>query len=113
MASKRNALESADIFVPSKLMLALFSKAWWNHDICCLLRRKKRASRKACATKQADWNCYKKMQKESQQVYRSAYDDYINNMLSKLGYNNKNLFDYIKEMNCHSLYVAPLKKDLE
>ena len=110
-----NALECADIFVPSKWTLAQFSKACCNCDICCLSRRKKRAFRKACATKQSDWNCYKKMQKETRQMCRcrGAHDDYVNNMLSEPGSNNKNLFACIKEMNCNSSDVAPLKKDLE
>ena len=43
-----------------------FQQSWCNHDICRLSKRKKRTFRKARATKkQADWNHYKKIQKEA------------------------------------------------
>ena len=68
--------------------------------------------KKARATKkQLDWDCYKKIQKEAQQAWRRAHDDYISNMVSKPSSNNKKLFVYIKDMKSDSSGVAPLKKD--
>ena len=61
--------------------------------------------------KQSDWHCYKKIQKEAQQACQRAHDDYISNMVSEPGSNNKKLFAYIKDMKCDSSGVAPLKKD--
>ena len=104
-------IESVDTFVPSKLMSTPYSYAWCNRDIHRLSRRKKRADRKARATKkQADWNRYKKIQKETQQACRSTHDDYINIMVSEPGSNFKKIFAYITDMKCDSPGVAPLKK---
>ena len=89
-----------------------FCQAWRNRDIRPLSRRKKKAFKKARATKkQSDWHRYKKIQKEAQQACRRAHDDYISNMVSEPGSNNKKLFAYIKDIQCDSSDVAPLKKD--
>ena len=78
----------------------------------CLSRRKQRAFKKARATnKQSDWHRYKKIQKEAQQACRRAHDDYISNMVSEPGSNNKKLFVYINDMKFDSSGVTPLKKD--
>ena len=58
-----------------------------NGDLICN-RRKKRAFEKAIK-KQSDWHRYKKIQKEAQQACRRAQDDYISNMVSEPGSNNK------------------------
>ena len=61
--------------------------------------------------KQSDWHYCKKIQKEAQQACRRAHDDYISNMVSEPGSNNKKLFAYTNGMKCDRSGVAPLKKD--
>ena len=42
---------------------------------------------------------------------QSAHGNYINNMVSVPGSNNKNVFVYTKDMQCDSSGVVPPKKD--
>ena len=105
---RQRCIEFIDTFVPSKLTSMRYSQTWCNWDTRRLSRRKKRAFWKArAAKKQADWNRYQKIKKETQKACRS---DYIMNMVSEPGSNNKKLFAYIKDMKCNSSCVAPLKK---
>ena len=68
------------------------------------------AFRKVRATKkQADWNYYKKIQRETLKASGSANDNYINNMVSEPGSNNKKLFAYIKDMKCDSSGILTLR----
>ena len=88
-----------------------FSQTWCNRDIRRLSRKKKRAFKRARATKkQSDWHRYKKIQKDAQQACQRAHD-YISNMVCELGSNNKKLFAYIKGLKCDSSGLAPQKKD--
>ena len=76
------------------------------------LKKEEEGLQGARATKkQSDWHRYKKIQKEAQQARRRDHDDYISNMVSEPGSNNKKLFAYNKDMKCDSSGVAPVKKD--
>ena len=106
---KQKCIESIDTFVPSKMTSTRFSQAWCNRDIRCLSKRKKRAFKKARATKkQSDWHRYKKSRKKPS---KHVEEPTVTTSASEPGSNNKKLFAYIKDMKCNSSGVAPLKKD--
>jgi hypothetical protein len=98
--------------VPSKLTSSRFNQPWCNRNIRKLARRKKRAYRRARKSKeQTEWNIYRQIQKENQKACRNARNEYVRDMISEPGGNNKKLYSYVKSMKSDSSGVAPLKKD--
>ncbi|KAH3730136.1 hypothetical protein DPMN_056117 [Dreissena polymorpha] len=90
-----------------------FSQPWANRVVRRLARRKKRAYKKARKSRnQSDWDIYRSIQKQNQQKYREARNEYVRNMVSESGTNNKKLYSYVKCMKSDSSGVAqhPLRK---
>ena len=109
---KQKCIESVNKYVPSKYTSTRFNQPWCNRDVRRLTRRKRRAYRKACTSKNpSDWMRYKQVQKDAQNTCRSAHNNYIRNMVSEPGSKNKKLYSYVKGMKCDSSGVATLKRD--
>jgi hypothetical protein len=109
---KKKCSDTIDEFVPSKLTSTRFNQPWCNRLIRRLARKKKRAYRKARKSKnQTDWDIYRSIQKQNQQKCRETRNEYVRNMVSEPGTNNKKLYSYVKSMKSDSSGVAPLKKD--
>lgn len=109
---KHKCIECVNKYVPSKFTSTRFNQPWSNRDVRRLNRRKRRAYKKARISKNpTDWVRYKKAQKDAQKTCRNAHNNYIRNMVSEPGSNNKKLYSYVKGMKCDSSGVATLKRD--
>ena len=109
---KQKCIESVNKYVPFKYTSTRFNQPWCNRDVRRLTRRKRWAYRKARTSKNpSDWMKYKEVQKDAQKTCRSAHNNYIRNMVSEPGSNNKKLYSYVKGMKCDSSGVATLKRD--
>ena len=99
--------------VPSKMSCQRFHQVWINKNIKQLSRQKKQAYRKAKQTgKQADWEKFRKLKKTAQSECRSAYNNYVANMLTSDHTGNpKQFWRFIKSKRADSSGVAPLEKD--
>ena len=109
---KQKCIESVNKYVPSKYTSTRFNQPWCNRDFRRLTRRKRRAYKKACTSKNLpDWMRYKQVQKDAQNTCRSGHNNYIRNMVSEPGSKNKKLDTYVKGKKCDSLGVATFKRD--
>ena len=97
-------------FVPSKFSSTRFSQAWVTRHCRHIIRRKKRAYKKARKTNnQLDWNRFKALKKKSQRECRRAYQDFVANMICPdLKGNPKKFWGFIKGKRCDNNGVAPL-----
>ena len=76
-----------------------FSQPWCNRDVRRISHRKRRAYKKACASKTYyGWQRYKKLQKESQTACRNTHSNYIRDMISEPGSKYKKLCSYVRGM---------------
>ena len=88
-----------------------FNQPWINRKIKQLSRCKKRSFRKTRATRDpADFRRYQKLKKTTTSACKSAYNDYISNVIIPESTSNpKKFWSFINSKKCDSNGVAPLK----
>ena len=97
--------------IPSKYTSTRYSQPWCNRNIKRLSRRKRRAHRKARSTnRQADWDRYHQLQRETKETCRSTHNNYINNMISDDN-TNKKFYSFIKSKRTDNSGISPLRDD--
>ena len=80
---KKHLLGTLDLSVPSKMTSSRFSQPWITREIKQLSHRKKRAYAKARTSKRRkDIKRYEKLKKKSTEICKTAYNDYITNIIS-------------------------------
>ena len=106
---KNHLLSTLDLFVPSKMTSSRFSQPWITRDIKQLSRRKKRAYVRARSSKkQKDFECYEKLKKSSTENCKTAYNDYITNIISPDSSSNpKRFYGFTKSKKIENHGVAP------
>lgn len=108
---KKNLLNILQESVPSKLSSTRFHQAWITRDIKRLSRRKKRSFIKARNTNnKADIKRYQRLKKLTEKECKTAYKNYIEDMISpELTNNPKRFWSFIKSKRCETTGVAPLR----
>ena len=97
--------------VPSKFTSTRYSQPWCNRNIKRNSRRKRRAHQTARRTNRpADWKRYHRLQEETRKACKSAYNGYINNMISD-DKTNKKLYTFVKSQKSDGSGVSPLRAD--
>ena len=99
--------------VPSKMSSIRSNQPSFNSASKRILRRKGRAFKKARRTYKArGWTRFKRLKKEAQNVCRSSYNKYVNDIISSVpaGSRNKKLGALVKSKRCDHTGVAPLKE---
>ena len=90
---KNHLLSTLDLFVPSKMTSSRFSRPLITRDIKQLSRRKKRAYVRARSSNMGkDFKRYEKLKKSSTESCKTAYNDYITNIISPDSSNNRKGF---------------------
>ena len=96
---KSNLIGLQEQHVPSKLTTTRFHQPWITTEIKRISRRKQRAYN-ICRNKpttSGEHRKYRELQKQTKQLCKSAYDTYINNLISPDNSTNpKRLYTYIK-----------------
>ena len=103
---KSNLTDLHEQHVPSKFTTTRFHQPWITTEIKRITRRKQRAYSR-CRTKPTtsrEHRKYRELQKQTKQLCKSAYNTYINNIISPDNSTNpKGLYSYIKhQRNDHS-----------
>ena len=108
-ANFKDACTSAiERHVPSKQTSIRFSQPWCNREVKRRCRRKKRAHRKARRTNSLDdWQHYRQLQKEARTSCRTAYNNFVANMITE-DPTNKKLYSFIKSKKSDGYGVSPL-----
>lgn len=102
--------EAIEASVPSKLSSTRFSQPWVNRKVKRLSRQKKRAYRKAKMTNSsADFDTYKRLQKDTRAECRRAHNTYVSDLVSEN--NSKKLYTFIKGRRCDSSGVSSLRSN--
>ena len=99
--------------VPTKMTQARYTHPWMNRKIRLLIRRKKRAYRKARRTgKKRDNDRYKRLQSEVQLLIRKSHKGYMQEVVSDSYKGNpKKFWSYIKSAGQEASGVSPLKNE--
>ena len=96
---KSNLIDLQEQHVPSKLTTTRFHLPWITTEIKRISRRKQRAYN-ICRNKPTisrEHRKHRELQKQTKQLLKSAYDTYINNLISPDNSTNpKRLYTYIK-----------------
>ena len=108
---KTKLLEQQEKHVPSKQTSTRYSQPWINKQVKSISRRKKRSHKKARKTKKAtDIKRYKQLKQQVTKACKTAYNDYITNIISPDSSENpKRFWGYIKSLKTENTGVAPLK----
>ena len=96
---KSNLTELHEQHIPSKFTTTRFHQPWITTEIKRITRRKQRAYNR-CTNKpitSREHRKYKELQKQTKELCKSAYNTYINNLISPDNSTNpKRLYSYIK-----------------
>ena len=97
--------------VPSKMTSSRFSKPWINRDVKALSRRKKRSFAKARRTgNRRDIKRYQTLKKATRTACKSAYNEYVTNIISPESTTNpKRFWSFINSKHKDNSGVVPLK----
>ncbi|XP_072181422.1 uncharacterized protein [Diadema setosum] len=98
--------------VPSKMTSTRVNQPWFNSKTKRILRRKRRAFKKARQTNMTrDWDRFKLLKKEAQKMCRKSYNNYVHDIIHSVpaGCRNKKLGALEKAKRCDHIGVAPLK----
>ena len=96
--------------VPTKTCSTKYHQPWITTDLKRLSRRKKKAWARAKRTNEAtDRETYKTLKKETRRANRTAFHNYVNNLITEDS--NKNLWKFVKSRKRDTMGVVPLNKD--
>ena len=96
---KSNLTELHEQHIPSKFTTTRFHQPWITTEIKRITRRKQRAYNRRTnkPTTSREHRKYKELQKQTKELCKSAYNTYINNLISPDNSTNpKRLYSYIK-----------------